>query len=110
MDVERAAAHRGEERLGDLVAVRGPHEELGTKGEDRGHLLLIEARGLADRQTHGHRRDLHRGLAENSAGCGTIGLCHDPDDLNDAALAKPFECLERANRELRGSQKQSALC
>jgi len=37
-------------------------------------------------------------------------LCHDPDDLNDAALAKPFKCLERANRELRGSQKQSALC
>jgi len=32
------------------------------------------------------------------------------DDLNDAALAKAFECLERANRELRRAEEESALC
>jgi hypothetical protein len=37
-------------------------------------------------------------------------LRHHPDDLNDAALAKPIERLERANRELGRAQEQSALC
>src|SRR5437773_10425581 len=37
-------------------------------------------------------------------------VVYDPDDLNDAALAKPLECLERANRELSGSPKLSSLC
>jgi len=36
-------------------------------------------------------------------------LRHDSNDLNDAALAKPVERLERANRELRRTEEQSAL-
>jgi len=63
-----------------------------------------------DRQTDRARRDLHRGLAQHTARCGTIGLRHHSHDLNDAALAKTVECLERANRELRGAEEQSALC
>jgi hypothetical protein len=30
--------------------------------------------------------------------------------MNDAALAKAVECLERANRELRSPEEQRALC
>jgi len=37
-------------------------------------------------------------------------LGHDPGDLNDAALAKTIEGLERANGELRRAEEQSALC
>jgi predicted metal-dependent hydrolase len=37
-------------------------------------------------------------------------LRHHTHDLNDAALAKAVERLERANRELRGPEEQSALC
>jgi len=37
-------------------------------------------------------------------------LRHDADDLNDAALAKAVERLERANRELRRPEEQGALC
>jgi len=33
-----------------------------------------------------------------------------PRDLNDAALAKTIERFERANRERRSAEEQSALC
>jgi hypothetical protein len=37
-------------------------------------------------------------------------LGHDAGDLNDAALAKTVERLERADRELRRAEEKSALC
>ncbi len=110
MHVEGAAADGGEERLRDPVAVRGPDQELRPQREDRGDLLFIEARRLADGETHGACGHLHRGLAQHPARCGAIGLRHHARDLNDAALAKTIERLERADCERRGAEEQSALC
>jgi hypothetical protein len=60
--------------------------------------------------THGACRDLHGGLAHDSTRCWAVRLRDHSHDLNDAALAKTVECLERANRELRGAEEESALC
>src|SRR5437764_199770 len=110
MNVEGPTAHCGEKRLRDLVAVRGPDQELRTERQYRGDLTVVEARRLPYRQAHGACRHLHRGLAQLAARRWTVGLCHHGHDLNGAALAETVECLERADRELRRSQKQSALC
>jgi hypothetical protein len=110
VDIQRAAVHRREEWLGDAVAVRGPDQELGSQREDRGYLSFIKARRLSDRQPHGARGYLHRGLAQHPARCGTIGLGHHSGDLNDAVLAKTVERLERTNRELGRAEEKSALC
>jgi hypothetical protein len=110
VNVQRAAAHGGEERFRDLVAIRRPDEELRAQGEDRADLLVIKARGLPDREAERASRDLYRGLAQDAARRGPIGLRYDPDDLNDPALAETIECLERADGELRRAQEESALC
>jgi hypothetical protein len=110
VDVERAAAHGIEERLRDLVAVRGPDQKLGPQREDPGHLLLVQSTRLPDRQTQGARGDLHRRLAQDATRGRAVGLRHNAHDLDDAALAKTIECLERANGELRSAKKERPLC
>src|SRR5207249_3546977 len=57
-----------------------------------------------------HQRYSGRGLAQNTARRGAIGLRHHARDLDNAALAKPVERLERAHRELRGPQEERPLC
>jgi len=56
------------------------------------------------------RRHFDGGLAHNAARGRTIGLRDHPHDLDDAALAKTVERLERANRELGRAEEESALC
>jgi hypothetical protein len=62
------------------------------------------------RQTHRDRGAFDRRFSQNAARGWAIGLRCDADDLNDAALAKAVERLERADRELRRAEEQCALC
>ena len=110
MHIQCAAAHGGEERLGDAVAVCGPDQDLRPKCQDRGQLLLVETRRLPYGKAHRARRDLHRGLAQYAARRGTIRLRHDSRDLNDPALAKTIKRLERAHREIWGAEEERPLC
>ena len=108
MDVNGVPGRGLDERRGDAVAIRGPHEELRPQREDGLERSAAQTRRLEDGDADRARPLFHRRLAERAAMGRAIGLRDDADERERAGVGQALHRVERRDGEGRRAEKEGA--